>query len=71
MKTKLKVELPLWWVKEDEPNRTKPAVGYTNGVTTYACSAEACYFVEVPEFEYEGYFKISDLTVIGTKRGAK
>lgn len=33
-------------------------------VDTFACSSEAVWFVSVPAFEYEGYFKVTDLEVI-------
>lgn len=53
-----KVILPAWWTEQQTE-----VIGYTDALTTYCCSAEPCYYVEVPEFNYEGYFKVSDLKV--------
>ena len=51
-----KVELPKWWTEVDYP-----VYGYTDGVDTYCCCTTPSWFVEVPEFEYEGYFNKKDL----------
>ncbi len=55
----IKVQLPQWWTETD-----KPVFGLTDGVTTYCCSSEPCFYVDVPEFEYQGYFGIRDLKVV-------
>lgn len=56
------VKLPLWWTEG------KLVYGTTDAITTYCCSSEPSYYVSVPEYEYEGYFKISDLEVMSIKR---
>lgn len=64
------VKLPTWWLDDASAcsNRSLDAYGLTDGLITYCCSAEPCYYVEVPEFEYEGYFKVSDLKIIKNKK---
>lgn len=59
-----KVILPTWWAETK-----KTVVGYTDGKTTYCCSAEPTWFVDVPEFEYSGYFNVSDLKVVKKRKG--
>ncbi len=55
----MKVLMPKFWTEINEP-----VIGYTDGVDTYCCCLTPAWFVEVPEFEYSGYFNIKDLTVI-------
>jgi hypothetical protein len=55
----IRVEMPSWWTEVPEV-----VYGYTNGLVTYACSSEPVYYVEVPEFEYEGYFSVRELKVV-------
>lgn len=55
----MKVLMPKWWTEVEYD-----VIGITDGVRTFCCSATPCYYVEVPEFEYEGYFKVSDLIVM-------
>ena len=38
--------------------------GQTDGVDTYCCSAVPAWFVRIPSLDYEGYFNVSDLTVV-------
>ncbi len=52
------VVLPKWW------NDGELAIGYTNMIDTYCCENVPCWYVIVPDYEYEGYFKKSDLTLI-------
>ena len=52
-----KVLTPTWWDK-------KQFVGFTDCVDTFCCCTTPSWFVEVPECEYAGYFKVKDLTVI-------
>lgn len=52
------VKLPAWWAESEN------VIGYTDAVTTYCASPSPCWYVEVPELDYSGYFKISDLEVI-------
>lgn len=58
----IRVLTPAWWGDQGEQH-----VGWTDGTDTYCCSSIPCWFVEVPDFEYWGYFHKSDLTVISTK----
>lgn len=69
--TRLIVKMPDWWVNDSSAcsNPSETILGLTDGVVTYCCSSEPCYYVEVPEFEYEGYFKVSDLVVIAKEKG--
>lgn len=65
-KNKLTVKLPDWWVSEESScsNPSEIVLGFTDGTVEYLCSQTACYYVEVPEYEYNGYFKVKDLKVI-------
>lgn len=56
----IKVKLPKWWTESDED-----IFGFTNGETTYCASCTPCFYVECPTFDYEGYFEVSDLEIIG------
>jgi len=53
----IKVMLPKWW---DERELT----GVTDEIDTYCCSLTPCWYVEIPDCAYEGYFAVKDLTVI-------
>ena len=55
---KYKVKLPLWW------SDGKEITGYTDKVDTYCCCLCPSWFVEVIEFDYQGYFNSKDLTLI-------
>lgn len=54
----LTVFTPSWWDDGEQH------IGLTDGMDTYCCSAVPCWWVEVPEFEYWGYFQKKDLTVV-------
>ncbi len=62
------VKMPDWWVNSNNGsacrNPSETILGLTDGAVTYACSSEPCYFVQVPELEYEGYFKVRDLIIV-------
>ena len=58
MPKQVKVQMPLWWTDGKE------VYGYTDGVDTFCCCTTAAWFVEVPEFDYSGYFNVSDLRVV-------
>ena len=55
MSIRLKVIMPKWW--------TGGAVvyGWTDAIDTYCCDTRPAWFVDVPEYEYQGYFQVSDL----------
>lgn len=53
-----RVLTPLWWADGEQH------VGWTDAVDAYCCSAVPCWFVEVPDCEYWGYFRKNDLTVV-------
>lgn len=50
-----KVLMPLWWTDGLE------VIGFTDNVLTYACELRPSVFVEVPDYEYSGYFHQKDL----------
>lgn len=53
-----KVLLPKWWADGED------IIGLTDCIDEYCCCSTPAWFVEVPTFEYEGYFSKYDLTVI-------
>lgn len=53
----IKVLMPKWWNK-------RLVYGYTDGVPTYCCELYPSVFVDVPYFDYSGYFREKDLRVI-------
>jgi len=53
---KFKVIMPKWWTETE-----KKVIGYTDKVDTYCCELLPSWFVEVPKFNYEGYFYKEDL----------
>lgn len=55
----LRVLMPAWW-----GDQGKQHIGLTDGMDTYCCSSVPCWFVEVPDCGYSGYFRKSDLTII-------
>ena len=54
-----KVLIPKWWAESD-----KDIIGYTDCEDTYCCCTTPSWFVEVPEYEYAGYFNVRDLQVV-------
>jgi hypothetical protein len=56
---KFKVKMPKWWTESK-----KDVIGYTDKIDTYCCCLTPSWFVEVPEFDYSGYFNIKDLEPI-------
>ena len=55
----IKVKMPKWWTDVNHD-----VYGYTDAVDTYCCDLQAAWFVEVPEFEYSGYFQAKDLVIV-------
>ena len=54
----INVIMPEWWTDG------KRVIGHTDGIATYCCSLTPAYFVNVPEYDYSGYFQVSDLTEV-------
>jgi len=52
---KVKVILPSWWTNG------VTIYGWTDAVDTYCCELRPSWFVEVPEYDYSGYFFARDL----------
>lgn len=71
MKRKITVKMPDWFVKDSSAcsNPSEECYGFTDGIVICVCGVGFCYYVEVPEFEYEGYFKISDLKKVNRRQG--
>ena len=51
---------PEWWDTEEG----KWYLGKTDAVDTYCCCTVPAWFVRIPQIDYEGYFNVSDLTVV-------
>jgi hypothetical protein len=54
-----KVLMPSWWVKTN-----RKIIGYSEGVDTHCCSFEPAWYVWVPAYDYDGYFRKKDLKVV-------
>ena len=64
-KNKYRVQLPLWFTEGEV------VFGFTDKVNTCCCSAEICWFVEVPEYNYSGYFKVKDLEEVNNEKSTE